>query len=511
VTRLRALWRDPVNRHAAKVAAVAAAAGAAIFFLASLPAALRASGQVAAAADDQVLAVLREEQRAPGTIQSQAMLRLARGHPLVWFVPTGGSARAVDDPQTPPLPAELAGVSGPETATIAGVTFRVAGAPVDGGRVVGAVAIAPDLQAADAKLQTLLDATVRRFRAAPAGVPVPLAPAAPPEQPAWKVAAGGTVSPLTGPSTPELPPELRDVGRPVSAVIDGVAYRVAGAPVADGRIVAAVPDLFTGDSAVRNTLPFVPLVGLATFVVAFAIGRWAAVPIEDARRRQLAFTADASHELRTPLAVIEAEVTLALGRPREAAGYRDALERVSTESRRLGRLVDDLLWLARFDANPPGPEAVDVDVCATACAAVERFQPVAAARGQVLRASGDARQGARITAPREWLDKLLGVLLDNACRYSPEGGPIEVRVEVAAGRVRLAVDDAGPGIPAGEHRRIFDRFHRSTDRPGGTGLGLAIADAVVRATRGRWEIGRSAFGGTSIGVAWPPASGFTNS
>ena len=119
------------------------------------------------------------------------------------------------------------------------------------------------------------------------------------------------------------------------------------------------------------------------------------------------------------------------------------------------------------------------------------------------KASAEPGQGARITAPQEWLDRLLGVLLDNACRYSPDGAPIEVRVEVARGWVRLAVDDAGPGIPQAERRRIFDRFHRSSDVPGGTGLGLPIADTVVRATRGRWEIGASAFGGASMGVAWP--------
>ena len=281
---------------------------------------------------------------------------------------------------------------------------------------------------------------------------------------------------------------------------------MGGAPVpGGGYLVVAVPDELTQGSAIRNNLPFVPLVALAAFVVAFAIGRWAAAPIEDARRRQLAFTADASHELRTPLAVIEAETSLALSRPREAAEYRETLERVAAESGRLGRLVDDLLWLARFDANPPGPEPSEVDVGEAACAAAARFQPVTAARGQVLRAEGCDAGRAVITAPAEWLDRLLGVLLDNACRYSPNGAPIAIRVDVAAGQVRLSVDDAGPGIPDDQRARVFNRFHRASDRPGGTGLGLPIADAVVRATRGRWEIGASPFGGASMAVSWPRA------
>jgi len=69
--------------------------------------------------------------------------------------------------------------------------------------------------------------------------------------------------------------------------------------------------------------------------------------------------------------------------------------------------------------------------------------------------------------------------------------------------VRLVVDDSGPGIPEAERGRIFDRFQRATDQPGGAGLGLAIADAVVRATNGRWQVGTSPAGGASMAVAWP--------
>jgi signal transduction histidine kinase len=69
--------------------------------------------------------------------------------------------------------------------------------------------------------------------------------------------------------------------------------------------------------------------------------------------------------------------------------------------------------------------------------------------------------------------------------------------------VRLTVDDSGPGIPPEQRSRVFDRFHRATDAPGGAGLGLAIADAIVRATGGRWTIGTSAAGGASVSVSWP--------
>ena len=81
------------------------------------------------------------------------------------------------------------------------------------------------------------------------------------------------------------------------------------------------------------------------------------------------------------------------------------------------------------------------------------------------------------------------------------------RVSVATdgGRVQLTVDDAGPGIPESERPRIFDRFHRAGETKSGAGLGLAIADAIVRATDGRWKVGSSPVGGASMSVSWPRA------
>jgi signal transduction histidine kinase len=166
------------------------------------------------------------------------------------------------------------------------------------------------------------------------------------------------------------------------------------------------------------------------------------------------------------------------------------------------RLVDDLLWLARFEAMPHSGRSEPVDVGVMAQQAVDRFAAVAEARHQRLtvRVSTDSHV---IAASPEWLDHLVGVLLDNACKYTPEQGTIDVRVAAEGNRIKLVVDDSGPGIPAEQRGEIFERFRRATDQPGGAGLGLAIADAVVRATNGRWEVGTSPVGGASMAVIWP--------
>ncbi len=305
----------------------------------------------------------------------------------------------------------------------------------------------------------------------------------------------------------DLPVPYSSITNAKTITVSGTDIRVMGGRVGDdwavvGQTMKSVYD--ARSNLVIAELLIGPVLLAIVFLGALAIGRRVASPIETARRRQLDFTANASHELRTPLSVIEAQTSLALSQPRGEDWYKRAFQSVDQESKRMRRLVEDLLWLARMDATRGGLKAEPVDVGVMAEQAVDRFASVAESRRQRLsiRLDGDSHV---IAAPPDWLDHLVGVLLDNACKYSPEDGSVDVRVAAEGDRVRLTVDDSGPGIPVEQRRRIFERFHRATDQGDGAGLGLAIADAVVRATNGRWDVGTSTAGGASMSVIWPRA------
>lgn len=326
----------------------------------------------------------------------------------------------------------------------------------------------------------------------------------------WTIRPDGSV--VSNTDDADLPPDALTAVGPTTITLGEYEIRIRGGDTPAGWVVVGQSTRSIAQArqtVILAELVIAPILLLVVFLGAVAIGRRVAAPIEQARVRQLEFTADASHELRTPLSVIEAHTSLALAQPRDTTWYRKAFERVDVENKRMRRLLEDLLWLARFDSTrtPPNAEPVDVGVLARETA--DRFHIVAEARGlslDVRTAPGDHV----VTVPPEWLDRLLGVLLDNACKYSPRGATVVISVADDGGRVRLTVDDAGPGIPEEDRARIFDRFHRATKSSSGAGLGLAIADAIVRATGGKWRVGTSPAGGASMSAIWrraiPPSA-----
>jgi two-component Ni(II)/redox sensor kinase NrsS len=233
----------------------------------------------------------------------------------------------------------------------------------------------------------------------------------------------------------------------------------------------------------------------ALAMVGMAAASWwlaglAMAPLLEAYRRQEQFSADAAHELRTPLAnllaLLEAERTAPGGtssRPDGAGLSAQALERMVSQGRRLQQLIADLLLLASLEwpASPSRMQPCDLaeisgDVC-------EDFSEAAEAAGVTLLHTVEATD-TRVLGNEAELSRLLINLLSNALQHSPAGGTVRVSLERRGREIELLVRDNGPGIPAEQQARIFERFHRldpARSRPqGGTGLGLAIAQAIAR-------------------------------
>lgn len=295
-------------------------------------------------------------------------------------------------------------------------------------------------------------------------------------------------------------------GRPVTVRLRSGQFRIAAVRYRAGLLVAGQSLSEQGriETVLRDgEVLAAPVLLLAVFVGALIIGLRALAPVERSRQRQLDFSADASHELRTPLSVISAETGIALRSERSTAEYQAALGRIQGETNRLRSIVEDLLWLARFDSAPPQPDSEPLDLVTVARECADRFSTVARAGSFMISVeeAGDSRP-VRISAPADWIHRLTGVLVDNACRYAGQAGHVRISVSQRGNRVTLAVQDSGPGVTAEQKERLFDRFHRSTGDGGGAGLGLAIADSIVTRTGGQWRIGTSALGGALFEISW---------
>lgn len=245
------------------------------------------------------------------------------------------------------------------------------------------------------------------------------------------------------------------------------------------------------------------VLALLTFLAALVVGIRAQAPIALAQRRQNEFTSDASHELRTPLSVIDAEIDVALSQPRDGTAYRATLERVKDESYRLQNIVEDLLWLARSDEDRRVSHSTETaDVAAIAHSSCLRFEKLALAHGIALNYSKQGSEAALISAPSDAIDRLISVLVDNACKFAGDGGRVNVTVITQAHRTVLRVDDSGPGIPTSERELIFNRFQHSDSASSGTGLGLAIASAIIASSHAQRSIDESDLGGARFEITW---------
>jgi heavy metal sensor kinase len=300
----------------------------------------------------------------------------------------------------------------------------------------------------------------------------------------------------------------------VSAPLILVCASVAGYWIS-GRALAPVSELIRASQTIGAAnlaqRVIVPASGDEIQELAITLNRML-TRIEDAFRHVTQFTADASHELRTPLALIRttAEVAL-LGPNGNAKSYREALHRILREAEKNTGLLDSLLRLARADSVASTANLHPLNLGKKLTQACERVELLAREKNIVLRVEpiGDEEAVKRpltIAGDANELLRLCLILLDNAIKYTPEGGTVTAAATRTGETVNLEVLDTGIGIAEDDLPKIFERFFRTDEartRGGGTGLGLSIAKLIVESHHAKISVTSAPGAGSAFRVAFP--------
>ncbi|MHB8499688.1 MAG: sensor histidine kinase [Candidatus Acidiferrales bacterium] len=230
--------------------------------------------------------------------------------------------------------------------------------------------------------------------------------------------------------------------------------------------------------------------------------------LDQSFERQRRFIADASHELRTPLAILRGEAEVAMSQQgRTAEDYLESLGILHEETSRLIKIVEDLFTLTRADSGQYllSPEDVYLEEVVAECAHSARTL----AREKNIELSVDASSECLVHGDPALLRRMILNLLDNAIKYTGEGGRVEVACRATPAGFEVHITDTGPGIPPELHSRIFERFFRAdparsrSGREGGAGLGLSIALWIAQAHHGRLELVRSDLTGSHFAMYLP--------
>jgi two-component system sensor histidine kinase CiaH len=242
------------------------------------------------------------------------------------------------------------------------------------------------------------------------------------------------------------------------------------------------------------------------FAGMYLAGR-ALVPIRRSWDKQQRFVADASHELRTPTAVIHAQTELLLQHPERSIEQESPqIAVILKESRRLGKLVDDLLTLARSDSNQALIQPALLSLDSLLFEVTEPFRMLAESKGIEIVTEID--KPLALWGDEGRIRQLLVIVLDNALKYTPESGEIRVAGRYASSHaVSIVISDTGCGIAEEDLPRVFERFYRGdksrSRSQGGTGLGLSIAEWIVEAHGGSIRIHSKVNEGTQVEILLP--------
>ena len=225
-----------------------------------------------------------------------------------------------------------------------------------------------------------------------------------------------------------------------------------------------------------------------------------------AQQRQ--FMADASHELRTPIATLRTAASVTLQQPhRDEAEYRETLGIIEEQSRRLSRIVDDMFTLARADAGRYPLRTIDLYLDSLVQEVVATARVLAT--GRLVEVGARVLPEAPFVGDEDLLRRMLMNLVENAVRYTPEGGTVQVSLDRRKDSYVIVVADTGAGIPAPAQSHVFERFYQGdpsrsrTDASRGAGLGLAIARWIARAHHGDLRLVSSSPAGSTFEAELP--------
>jgi heavy metal sensor kinase len=212
--------------------------------------------------------------------------------------------------------------------------------------------------------------------------------------------------------------------------------------------------------------------------------------LDDSFKRISQFTADASHELRTPISAMRGEAELVLSKPRPIEEYRQVLADYVHKLDFLTRMINDLILLSKFDSDKAALEMTPIKLNELLVNLWELFGVLAEQKGAEF-TLGEIEEAA-VLGDRTRLQQLFTNLIDNAIKFTPFGGRVEISLKKDGHFARISIRDTGIGIPKEELDRIFERFYRvdksRVKTAGGTGLGLSICRWIAEAHQGRIEV-----------------------
>ncbi len=294
-----------------------------------------------------------------------------------------------------------------------------------------------------------------------------------------------------------------------SGTVSGQDLRFRVTAGSAGTLIA-LADRSTELSVMRSSLVSSGLIFAGAFLLLFVISlflsRWALAPVEASWKQQRQFIADASHELKTPLTVILANLNILKAHPDQTVREQERwVDSTQEEAGHMKKLVEDLLFLARADAERLPEKMSEVNLSDLLTEAELAFEPVAFERGVMI--EDEIEPGLTLTGDASQLRQLAVILIDNACKYASVPGTVRLGLQKENDRLRLTVSNPGPDLSPEAVSHLFERFYRADEArtrngSGGYGLGLSIAKTITE-HHGGHILARSEGGLTTFTVTFP--------